>query len=52
MLIGGLITVTRIGLLFLFKVNKDKKENFFILISIYLIGVLVGIIFYLLKISF
>ena len=28
------------------------KENFFILISIYLIGVLVGIIFDLLKISF
>ena len=52
MLIGGLLTGSGIGLLFLFKVNKDKKENFFILISIYLIGVLVGIIFDLLKISF
>ena len=45
MLIGGLLTGSGIGLLVLFKVNKDKKENFFILISIYLIGVLVGIIF-------
>lgn len=52
MLIGGLLTGSGIGLLILFKVNKDKKENFFILISIYLIGVLVGIIFDLLKISF
>lgn len=52
MLIGGLLTGSGIGLLVLFKVNKDKKENFFILISIYLIGVLVGIIFDLLKISF
>ena len=52
MFIGGLLTGSGIGLLVLFKVNKDKKENFFILISIYLIGVLVGIIFDLLKISF
>lgn len=52
MLIGGLLTGSGIGLLVLFKVNKDKKENFFILISIYLIGVIVGIIFDLLKISF
>ena len=41
MLIGGLLTGAGIGILVLFKVNKDKKENLFILLSIYLIGVLI-----------
>lgn len=44
MLIGGLLTGSGVGLLVLFKVNKTKKENFIMLISLYLIGVLVGIV--------
>lgn len=44
MLIGGLLTGSGVGLLVLFKVNKNKKENFIMLISLYLIGVLVGIV--------
>ena len=51
MLIGGLLTGSGIGILVLFKVNKDKKENLFILLSIYLIGVLIGILLDLLKFS-
>ena len=49
MLIGGLLTGSGIGILVLFKVNKDKKENLFILLSIYLIGVLIGIFLDLIK---
>ena len=51
MLIGGLLTGAGIGILVLFKVNKDKKENLFILLSIYLIGVLIGIFLDLIKFS-
>ena len=51
MLIGGLLTGAGIGILVLFKVNKDKKENLFILLSIYLIGVLIGILLDLIKFS-
>ncbi len=43
-LISGLLTGAGIGLLVLFKTNKNKKENFLILLTIYLIGVLIGII--------
>lgn len=44
MLIGGLLTGSGVGLLVLFRVNKNKKENLIMLLSLYLIGVLVGII--------
>ena len=49
MLIGGLLTGSGISLLVLFKVNKNKKENIFILVSIYLIGSIVGLILELLN---
>ena len=49
MLIGGLLTGAGLGLLILFKVNKNKKENFIILISLYLIGSIVGLLFDLLN---
>lgn len=43
-LISGLLTNSGIGILLLFKVNKDKKQNFMILLLLYLIGILVGLI--------
>ncbi len=52
MLIGGLLTGAGIGLLVLFKVNKNKKENFTVLICLYLIGSIVGLLIDLLGISF
>ena len=42
-LISGLLTGSGVAILVLFKVNKDKKENFKILSMIYLIGVGIGI---------
>lgn len=44
MLIGGLLTGSGVGLLVLFKVNKNKKENLIMLLSLYIIGVVAGII--------
>ncbi len=43
-LIAGLLTNSGIGLLILFRSNKDVKENLFILTLIYLIGVISGIV--------
>lgn len=43
-LISGLLTGSGIGLLVLFRTNKNKKENLFILLSIYLIGSIVGLV--------
>lgn len=43
-LLSGLLTGSGLGLLILFKTNKDKKENIIILSTLYLIGVVVGII--------
>lgn len=43
-LIAGLLTNSGIGLLVLFRSNKDVKENLFILTLIYLIGVISGIV--------
>ena len=43
-LFSGLLTGSGLGILFLFKENKNKKENFGILITIYSIGVIVGFI--------
>lgn len=42
--ISGLLTGSGVALLVLFKVNKDKKENVIILLSLYLIGALSGVI--------
>ncbi len=43
-LISGLLTGSGIGILLLFKINKNMKENIQILLTIYLIGVFVGFI--------
>ena len=44
MLIGGLLTGAGIGLLVLFRVNKNIKENIIILTNLYLIGSFVGLL--------
>lgn len=44
MFIGGLLTGSGIGLMLLFKVNKNKKENIILLTSLYLIGSFVGVL--------
>lgn len=49
-MLAGLLTGSGVALVVLFKVNKNIKENIKILFTIYFIGVLVGIIFNLLKI--
>ena len=43
-LIAGLLTGAGLGILILFRTNKNKKENVFILLTVYFIGVLVGIL--------
>lgn len=43
-LLSGLLTGSGLGILFLFKENKNKKENIAILFTIYGIGVIVGFI--------
>lgn len=43
-LIAGLLSSAGIAILVLFKINKDKKENFMILGSMYLFGVIFGIV--------
>ena len=43
-LLSGLLTGSGLGLLILFKTNKNLKENVSILTTIYLIGVVVGFI--------
>lgn len=43
-LLSGLLTGCGVGLLVLFKTNKNLKENLFILFIIYIIGVLCGFI--------
>lgn len=42
--IGGLITGSGVGLIVLFKRNKNLKENIFITISLYAIGLLVALL--------
>ena len=49
--IGGLLTGSGIGILVLFKTNKNVKENIKILLLIYLIGVIVGSIINILGIA-
>ena len=41
---AGLLTGSGVGILVLFKNNKNLKENMFILLLIYLIGVISGIL--------
>ena len=43
-LIGGLLTGAGVGLLILFKVNKNIKENIAIVFTLYAIGAIVGLI--------
>ena len=43
-MIAGLLVNSGIGILILFRVNKSKKENFTILGTLYLVGVISGII--------
>ncbi len=43
-LIAGLLTNSGVALLLLFKVNKNIKENIGILLTLYLIGALIGVI--------
>lgn len=43
-MIGGLLTGSGVGLLVLFKVNKNVKDNFKIVGIVYLLGVISGII--------
>lgn len=42
-MLAGLLTGTGVGLLILFRINHDKKENMKVLGLLYFIGVLVGI---------
>lgn len=46
-LIGGLSAGSGVGLIVLFKNTKNFKQNLFILFSLYIIGVLTGLIVYL-----
>ena len=50
-MLSGLLTGSGVALIVLFKVNKNIKENIKILCTIYFIGVLIGIIFNVLKIA-
>lgn len=43
--LGGLCTSAGIGLIILFKNNKKIKQNLVIMLSLYLIGVVIGLIF-------
>ena len=43
-LISGLLTSSGVALVLLFKINKNIKENIFIISSVYLIGVLSGLV--------
>lgn len=44
-MMSGLLVSAGVGLLVLFKVNKDKKENIKILLLLYIIGAMCGIVF-------
>ncbi len=42
-MMSGLLTGSGLGLLLLFKANKNRKENLNILIIVYMVGVMVGV---------
>ena len=44
-MLSGLLTGSGIGILLLFKTNKNLKENIAVLLLIYLIGVSIGLVF-------
>ena len=44
MMIGGLLINAGVGLLVLFRINKNQKENALIVLGLYLIGVITAII--------
>lgn len=50
--IAGLLTGSGVAILVLFRSNKNLKENIFIISTLYLIGVLVGIMVEIIKIFF
>lgn len=43
-LAGGLCTGAGVGLLVLFRQNKNQKQNFLILLSVFVIGILTGLV--------
>ena len=43
-LLSGLLTGSGLGILLLFKSNKDLKENVKVLSIVYIVGVIIGII--------
>ena len=43
-LLSGLLTGSGLGILLLFKSNKNMKENISILSIIYIVGVIIGIV--------
>ena len=43
-MLSGLLTGSGLGILLLFRSNKNKKENIIILLTIYFIGVILGIL--------
>lgn len=49
-MMAGLLTGSGVSILILFKSNKNLKENIFILLVVYLVGVLIGTMINLLKI--
>ena len=49
--ISGLLCASGLGILVLFKVNKNYKENIKILLLLYIISILVGIVFNLLNVT-
>ena len=51
-MLAGLLTGSGVALIILFRVNKDRKENFQILSVIYSIGVISGIIMNILGLKF
>ena len=51
-MIGGLLAGQGVGLLVLYSVNDDLKENIRITVLLYVIGVAVGIITEMLGIAF
>ncbi len=44
-MIAGLLTNTGVGLLVLFRTNKNLKENLFIIFTLFIIGILGGLLF-------
>lgn len=50
-MMSGLLTASGVGILILFKTNKHLKQNFLIMLLIYIIGVVSGIIIDLLGIA-